>query len=252
MSDNNSEGYFGTKRASDSTSEFNAIQFVVLQTLAAYSHAIPVKVVAVTNDGGLAPVGMVDVQPMVNQLDGQGNAVKHGTINQIPYQRLQGGANAIILDPKVGDIGIAVFSDRDISAVKATKDIANPGSARMFDMADGMYLGGILNAVPEQYVQFSAAGIKLFSPAAIRLEADKIEMVAPEITMNASTSIEATTPTFTINGDMQLNGGMESTGAIHTPGTITGDTDVIAGGKSGKTHFHIAQGPTAPTTGPKP
>lgn len=232
MADNNSEGYFGSKRANDSTSEFNAMQFIVLQTLAAYSHAMPVKVVAVTNNGELSPVGLVDVQPMVNQLDGQGNAVRHGTINQIPYMRMQGGANAVILDPKVGDIGIAVFADRDISAVKANKDIANPGSMRWFDMADGMYIGGILNAAPEQYVQFSSAGIKLFSPTAIKLESSaKVEIVAPEVTIDATTSVEVTTPTFTVNGDSQFNGTVDASGNISAP-------DGVFGGKSFNSHKH--------------
>ena len=80
-----------------------------------------VQVVAVTNDGGVEPVGFVDVHPMVAQVDGKGQPTPHGVIYGLPYIRVQGGSNAVILDPQVGDIGLAVFCAQDISKVKATK-----------------------------------------------------------------------------------------------------------------------------------
>jgi hypothetical protein len=40
----------------------------------------------------------------------------------VPYFRVQGGADAIIIDPKVGDLGIAVFCSRDITGVKRSKE----------------------------------------------------------------------------------------------------------------------------------
>ena len=33
-------------------------------------------------------------------------------IHNVPYMRIQGGANGIILDPAIGDIGIATVCDR--------------------------------------------------------------------------------------------------------------------------------------------
>lgn len=64
----------------------------------------------------------------------------------------------MIVDPVIGDIGIAVFADRDISTVKRTKAQGNPGSRRRFDAADGMYLGGLLNSAPTNYLQLSSDG----------------------------------------------------------------------------------------------
>lgn len=58
-----------------------------------------VQVIAV-NATGIGPVGTVDVQPMVAQLDGSGKAYAHGVIHNIPYFRLQGGSNAVIIDRK--------------------------------------------------------------------------------------------------------------------------------------------------------
>jgi hypothetical protein len=88
-----------------------------------------------------------------------GNPIPHDVIHNLPYFRLQGGTNAVIVDPDVGDKGFAVFCSRDISAVKRTKAIANPGSSRRFNWADGLYVGGVLNGTPANYVEVSPSGI---------------------------------------------------------------------------------------------
>jgi hypothetical protein len=101
---------------------------------------------------------------MVNMIDGIGNKTPHGTIFNLPYFRLQGGTSAIIMDPQVGDIGIALICDRDISSVKATQAVSNPGSNRLHDLADGIYIGGILNGIPTSYIQFDSLGNIVITP----------------------------------------------------------------------------------------
>jgi hypothetical protein len=166
--------YTGYQVAQSGQGEINGIAFIVKQLLSRVGTSTIVKVTAVTNAGGLEPVGFVDVVPQVNQKDGAGNTVPHGTIHGLPYSRLQGGTDAVILDPKVGDLGIAVFASRDISSVKAGKKQANPGSHRRFDMADGMYVGGLLNGTPTQYVRFSADGITICTPVQMILDAPAV------------------------------------------------------------------------------
>jgi hypothetical protein len=228
MPDN--DGYHGIQQPNNSTDEYNAQVFVIRQILNGRNFCALVKVMSVTIPGALALAGTVDVQPLVNQLDGQGNAVPHGVVNDLPYLRMQGGANAIILDPEVGDIGVCVFADRDISSVQASRDAANPGSARRSDMADGIYLGGLLNAVPSQYVMFTDAGIEINSPTEVRL-------VAPVVTISASESTTITTPIFTVNGDTQFNGDATASGTITAP-LVVGTDNVTFGGKSGIAHKH--------------
>jgi hypothetical protein len=143
------------------------------------STAMPVMVQAVSSPGGLNPVGFVDVLPLVNQLDGNGQLTPHVTVYHLPYFRLQGGANAVIIDPQANDIGLVVFASHDISSVKATKKQSNPGSRRRYNMADGIYIGGILNGTPTQYVLFDSTGITLVSPTAIMLQ-------APNVTLDSS------------------------------------------------------------------
>lgn len=165
--------------------------FLIQQTLSKMQTATLVRVEKCTNAGGLSPVGFVDVTPLVSQIDGAGVPTEHVTIYNIPYFRIQGGSNAIILDPQPGDIGMCVFASRDISKVKSTKKKAPPGSFRQYSFSDGMYVGGMLNGTPSQYVQFNASGITIKSPTLVKVE-------APAIQLNA--------PTTTINGDLTVTG----------------------------------------------
>lgn len=225
----------GQQKPASTWGEYNKLMFVVQQALGRMQTATLVRVDAVTNSGGVSPVGLVDITPLVNQIDGQGVATPHVTIHNVPYLRIQGGTNAIILDPQVGDIGLCVFASRDISKVKATRKRANPGSFRQYSFSDGMYLGGMLNAAPTQYVQFSAAGITLHSPVAVTLE-------APVVVINAGTSTTITTPLFVVNGNSVFNGGFSQT---EGGGVAEFASDVVAMGTSVHTHVH-----TGVQTGP--
>ena len=172
-SDNIPNGFFSPQT---NTGQWNVTNFQIQQSLAKMQTSIPVLVVACTNDGGVSQVGFVDVVPMVNQVDAAGNPIRHTTIFNVPYSRIQGGQNAIIIDPAIGDIGIALFASRDISKIKNTRQSGNPGSARQFSFSDAMYVGGMLNGAPTQYIQFSSDGIVINSPT-------KTQMVVGDNTM---------------------------------------------------------------------
>jgi len=232
-----SSGYNSNQRPASASSEFNAVSFLVRALLSGTATAKLVKVMGVTNDGSLEPSGTVDIQPLVNQVDGIGQAVPHGTIYKCPYMRMQGGANAIILDPVVGDLGVAVFADRDSSSAIANKGQANPGSSRQFDMADGLYLGGLLNGVPSQFVQFFAAGIQITSPTAIKLDAPSITLTAPSISLIASAGILLDTPTVTATGDIDASGTVSAT-EVDAPTVNVSTTLTVAGKNLGPTHTH--------------
>lgn len=200
-------GAFGS---ADITADHRILRFLVTQSLMKARHSLPVRVEAVTNAGGVEPVGYVDIRPLIQQVDGEANPVDHGVIHNVPYLRLQGGSSAVILDPVVGDIGIAVFCDRDISVLKATKKDALPGSRRVNHMADAVYLHTIIAAAPTQYVQFSGAGIKLVSPLAVEIQAPEIRAIG---------NFAASGGTFTHNG---VNVGSTHThGGVQTGGGTT-------------------------------
>lgn len=214
----NNSGFSGQQQPTDDTSSFNMQTFLIKQLLGKLSIATLVKVIAVTNDGTVSPVGFVDVQPLVNLIDGQGNASPRGQVFNIPYFRLQGGANAVIIDPQVGDIGIMVSSDRDLSSVKANKAQSNPGSLRRFDMADGLYIGGFLNGTPTQYIQYNEAGITIHSPVKVLVEAPLVEVNATDAVIHGSHSVSSD-----INGygsRTTFEGGSDFTIDSYTTGAV--------------------------------
>lgn len=203
--------------------EFNRMSFMVQQELGKLQTATLVRVESCTNSGGVSPVGFVDVTPMVNQVDGNGDPTPHVTIFGIPYFRVQGGANAVIIDPQPGDIGICVFASRDISKVKTTKAQANPDSFRQFSFSDGLYIGGVLNGTPTQYVQFSSSGIKIKSLFQVEIDA----------------------PTIVLNGAVTQIGGAASTFS----GSVAAVGQVSSGSVNLTTHVHSGVTSGASNTG---
>jgi hypothetical protein len=160
-----SDGYLGKLDPTTPPNLFNSLSFLVNQIISG-KWTITLALVKSVSGGGTSgqPV-IVSLQPMVAMVDGYGNATPHGIINNVPAFRLQGGSSAFIVDPLVGDIGLLACASRDISAVKNNQAPANPGSFREFDPADGLYLGGFLNAEPTQYIQITADGINIVAPS---------------------------------------------------------------------------------------
>ena len=146
------------QKPTSSSNDFLEKQFLITQRLLKVQTVTLVEVKAVYG-GGVAPVGTLDVLPLVDQIDGDGNAVQHETLFGRPYVRVQGGDAAIIVDPQVGDIGVMIFGSRDLSAVLASGNEGPPPSRRMFDYADGLYLYSLPRAAPTQYIQVTNAGI---------------------------------------------------------------------------------------------
>jgi len=214
----------------DVANEYATMAFIIRQFLNRVATSTLVTVKACTNDGALATYGFVDVVPLINQVTGDGTNIPHGTIYRLPYFRVQGGRNAVIIDPEPGDVGLAIFAMRDISAVKTdpVQAVANanaakgtpPGSQRQTDMADGLYVGGFLNAVPVQYVQFlqGAAGITVLSPTNVTAQASEVDLVA-------GVQVVGDTPVLTTTGNVSVG-----TGATGTFSTPTGQTVTVQDG----------------------
>lgn len=149
------DGLFGAFRLSTDTTEYNQKIYLIQRMLAQVNVATLVSVKGVDT-----AAGTVDVLPLVGLVDGAGQVTRHATVYGLPYIRIQGGSGAFICDPVVGDIGLCVFSDSDLSAVKASKTQGPPGSLRKFSMSDGVYIGGWNpNAAPSTYVKVSPSGV---------------------------------------------------------------------------------------------
>jgi hypothetical protein len=146
---------------SDGNSEAGYMRFMMHQMMGRQSTVKLVKIVTLdkTQPGQWGKAGAVDVNPLTNQTDGTGTTSKaHGSVYGLVYHRIQGGKNAVIIDPEPGDVGFAVVMDRDISGHSGGGNQANPGSFRRNDLSDGVYIGGCNNDKPSTYVTFVQQG----------------------------------------------------------------------------------------------
>lgn len=206
---------YGQQGTGTTDDDYNTLAFVFWLFMQKVQTNTLVKVISCTNSGGLSPVGTVTVQPCVNQMTGNRQAVAHGQIFNCLYSRMTGGDSAVIMDPKAGDLGMMAFCSRDISGVVANQGPANPGSFRMFDWADGIFTANVpLGKTPTQYVRFSDTdGIVIASPV-------KITLQAPEIDIGLSGTVNIGNGNTTIDGRVFLQ-------HMHTAGTyVAGSTPV--------------------------
>ena len=221
-------GMQGQAQPEDFSGEYNSLLFIIRQVLNRSNVSALCKVTAVTG-GGVATTGYVDLQPLMNQVDGYGESIPQGIFHNVPFFRLQSGVSAIIIDPVVGDIGVAVFSDRDISNIKAQHKAGNiaqvistgalPESRRRFDVADGMFFCGFFNATPTQFIQFKTDGIVVTTNQKITVNATGGDV---GITESGAVKLNAT------GGDVSIT----ASGAVKL--NATGNIELAAGGGTPK------------------
>lgn len=182
---NDQQQYFGQADVTTSGGRDNAMYFAIWQQIERMQTSLPVKVLRV-RPGGVGPVGFVDIQVMCQMTGGDGKVYSSPEVPNVPYSRYQGGNKAVIIDPEPGDMGIALFASRDISAIKNSRSIAPPGSKRSYDFSDAMYIGGILNGTPTHYIQFTDGGVLIKTPGQV-----KAECATAVIQASASAAVEA-------------------------------------------------------------
>lgn len=168
----------GGRKSTTANNPENALDFIIERMLKGrVNTAAPVRVDGV-QPGGTGQAGFVTITPLVAQLDADGNSLAPQPIHNVPYSRLQGGVAAVIVDPVPGDIGWAVFCQRDISSVKANRGAANPGSYRTFDQADAIYLGGILQKKPLIWLELTQEGVAtLRAPQKVVLDTPLVQVL---------------------------------------------------------------------------
>lgn len=202
--------YGGFQDPNSTQGDFNAQSFLVAQLIGKIGTMTPVQVVGTTSSGLVAPPGTVTIVPQINQINGQGAPVPHGNIYNVPIWRMQGGSSAIILDPAVGDLGMAFIAMRDISVFKATGKQSNPGSFRRYSLADSIYIGSILGATPSQYIQFlPGGGINVVSPGTVTVTAPTIALVG-NVTASATVIAQGDVTGASISLHTHVHGGVQS------------------------------------------
>ncbi|KMW73651.1 oxidoreductase [Photorhabdus luminescens subsp. luminescens] len=212
-----------TTKPADFYSEANTLDFVMRQFLS--QHVFITLGLIIKSNGKT-----VDVKPMVHNMTGTGRKIENGIIYNVPIFRLQRGNSAVIMNPVIGDIGLIAICDRDISSVRATKAPALPGSKRTHNYSDAIYLGGVLNAEPQQYIEFSDNQINIVSP-------NKINVVAPTTEITSSNSITMNSPSIILNGAV-IQGGGGNGGNATFGGTVTAKGEITGDGVRLSSHIH--------------
>lgn len=214
-----------------SSNPLNSMEFFIRSLISqVVSTSLPVVVTAVERKGEEAGAGYVTVKPLLQPRNNSGDGLEVTTIPKLPYFRLQHGKAAIICDPKVGDIGLAVVAKHDISNINGSTTPKVPATYRKFDPSDSFYIGGFWGKAPEVFIHLEDEGtIKIKAPT-------KIMMDAPECEVNASTS-------FTVNSaQINLNGPISGGGSGGADATFTGDVNAKGISLTSHTHTGVQSG----------
>lgn len=214
-----------------SSNPLNSMEFFIRSLISqVVSTSLPVVVTAVERKGEEAGAGYVTVKPLLQPRNNSGDGLEVTTIPKLPYFRLQHGTAAIICDPKVGDIGLAVVAKHDISNINGSTTPKVPATYRKFDPSDSFYIGGFWGKAPEVFIHLEDEGtIKIKAPT-------KITMEAPECEVNASTS-------FTVNSaQINLNGPISGGGSGGADATFTGDVNAKGISLTSHTHTGVQSG----------
>ncbi|MDR1396854.1 MAG: hypothetical protein LBJ14_03905, partial [Desulfarculales bacterium] len=232
----------GVKRLTDANTLTNAVSFLVESMIRGTVNTAEVVTVMSVQAGGAGnPAGYVDVKPLVCQTDAYNNTLPPATLYHLPYSRVQGGKAALVIDPAPGDIGLAVFAKRDSSGVKqGSQEPVPPASFRVFDQADGFYLGGFLNQKPEVWLEMDSAGGKID----LSTKAGNVQICCRE---SGNIDISAN------SGNVSLNsGGCISIAAplINLWGKVNVNGTLMSGGVNVNAHIHIGVEPGPGESGP--
>lgn len=174
----------------------------------------------------------VDLMPLVTQRDLSGAPIDNSVVYGAQVWRLQRGSSAVIMDPVVGDIGIALYCDRDSDNARSDRTVGAPTSNRNHSKTDGIYLGGILNQEPNQYIEFADGQINVVSPSLVNV-------TSPSVKVTASSGVTIDTPDahFTGNvtaaGNITDNSGSQSSSLKSLRDAYNSHTHAVSGVQSG-------------------
>ncbi len=157
MTNSSTTGVTGHQDISDGGSSHNSERLHIASAQDERRHVVIVRVLK-TYGGGVDAAPTVDVQPLINQVDGLGSPTNHAPIYGLPVSRVHSGSGAIISDPMAGDDYVMSVADRDISKYLASGQQSSPDSKRRGSLSDGILHHAVRSPKPTQYLFFKPAG----------------------------------------------------------------------------------------------
>lgn len=224
MAQDSSREVYSNSTLDTPSSPFNILSFLMESVLnQQLNTALPVRVDSCTKPGTGDAAGYVSATPLICQRGSDGRALIPVSIPKLPFFRLQCGKAAVVIDPQPGDVGLAVFAQKDCSTLQAGKtepEVA--GSFRRFDMSDGFYIGGFLGVPPETFVHLDTEtlSVTITGPRKVAVNADE------KITLNAP--LVEVTGRIVQTGERAGNDGSSFTGGFtNTGGRVTSNGIVL-------------------------
>ena len=186
-------------------------------------------------------------------------ATDYPILKDVPVHFPQCGGYSLTFPIKVGDSCLILFCDKgydhwlydgQTKIGKFKEGVPKAEYFRNFNINDTLCIVGF-NPIPSAITDFSATDVELrddsrgqritLKPTGVIevLSQTELDLTTPTVKVVASSAVEVTAPTTTINGDLIVNGKITSTG------------DTVAGGISLMTHVHSGvQGGPSNTGGP--
>lgn len=158
------------------------------------------------------------VQPAIKRIWAEAGAVSLPLCVDVPVVFPGGGDFFLTFPVKPGDECLLVFSERCIDQWYVSGGVQPPADYRRHDLSDAFAIVGV-NSQPRKLANVQTTGAELR-------------------TRDRSTYIRLENGTIHVKGNIVLEGDMTQTGDLTSTGIVTGQTDVIAAGKSGKGHTH--------------
>ena len=232
ITDNNKRGIGDIYQA---TSPFNANNQQIASNIQKINTVFLAKILSVST-AGVGGTKTVTAQPLICQIDANGNALPSPKLVEIPHYRVQAGTGAFVVNPHVGDIGVFVCAKRDISKIKnGVSDPQTPASFRSFDLADSIMIATIHTETASTYVYIDPDNgtIEIKAPESLIINTESA-------TINASGSTSINSPETTINGHVTIKGGLSVSGGegAQVDGSISASGDITSGNISLQSHVH--------------
>ena len=232
ITDSNKRGIGDVYQA---TSKFNANNQQIAGNIQKINTVFLAKILSVST-AGVGGTKTVTAQPLICQIDANGNALPSPKLVEIPHYRVQAGAGAFVVNPHVGDIGVFVCAKRDISNIKnGVSDPQTPASFRSFDLADSIMIATIHTGTASTYIYIDPDNgrIEIKAPASLTVN-------TATATINASGSTAINSPETTISGHVTIQGGLSVSGGngAEIDGSLSASGDITGGNISLQSHRH--------------
>lgn len=197
-------------------------------------------------------INQATVMPLIQVVTTDDKNLSRKMVAQVPVLSLGGGGFHVSFPIKKGDLCWIWANDRDISLFKQALIESPPNSKRSHRFEDGMVIPDVFRKYTMNSEDSTAMVIQS-TDGTTRIAIDtggNIRITAPTKVL-VRTPLAEFTQNVQIDGNLAVHGTSELTGNVHSPATITGDTDVVFGGISGVGHKHGGvQSGASNTTGP--